>query len=190
MSVLFKDKITGLWKRAATNLIYASFPVGSIVAYGGSSDVDAPAGCMYCHGQVLNANDYPDLYDVIGTKFGTGDGSAGSFSLPDLQGQFLRGAGTNRDSTQGSGGTVGQRQKATEIPYVYYFGDGGNGIINVATLNPNKQTNTAVNPDALKSGYVPYYDSVARDCPSRNDRYAFMPRPTNTSVEYIIKVVK
>lgn len=185
MSVLFKDKITGLWKRAAANLIYASFPVGSIVAYGGSSDVDAPTGCMYCHGQVLNANDYPDLYDVIGTKFGVGDGSTGSFSLPDLQGQFLRGAGTNRDSTQGNGGTVGQRQQATLINKWTY---GYNKI--QMPQNASEYHNSINNPDSItqgETGVTTLFTGTGSGTVRLESRTV---RPTNTSVEWIIKVVK
>ena len=190
MSVLFKDKLTGFWRRAASNLIYASFPVGSIVAYGGSSDADAPAGCMYCHGQVLNASDYPELYDVIGTKFGTGDGSTGSFSLPDLQGQFLRGAGTNRDSTQGNGGTVGTRQKATEADRGAWTTGTYNTDANIYSQGDNSGPD---NYDKSSTAQMVRYDISAvtgRTVLAHSTMYKYSVRPTNTSVEWIIKVVK
>ena len=186
MSVLFKDKITGLWKRAAATLIYASFPVGSIVAYGGSSDVAAPAGCMYCHGQVLNSADYPDLYDVIGTKFGVGDGSAGSFSLPELRGEFLRGAGTNSHSGQGSGGAVGTHQNATFLPFMQGY-DGGTFI----AAGPNGYSSTMSNQDYISR--APGYGTITAPYSADGGSYATNSgtvRPTNTSVNWIIKVVK
>lgn len=183
MSVLFKDKITGLWRRAAANLIYASFPVGSIVAYGGSSDADAPAGCMYCHGQALNSADYPELYDVIGTKFGVGDGSAGSFSLPELRGEFLRGAGTNQHSGQGSGGLVGAHQDATATAYSY---SNGSSYAVAASTHPINH-DSLVNIPSVNGKYLAPQGTYNTHAAYNDFRTV---RPTNTSVEYIIKVVK
>ena len=91
MSVLFKDKLTGLWRRAAAQFIHSPVPVGTVSAYGGDT---APAGYMLCHGQVLNISDYPDLYDVIGTAYGDGDGSGTTFSIPDLQNKTTFGIGS------------------------------------------------------------------------------------------------
>ena len=61
-------------------------PPGSIQPYGGTT---APEGWLLCNGDSVSEDDYPDLFDVIGTSFGT-DGS-GNFNLPDLRGMFLRG---------------------------------------------------------------------------------------------------
>lgn len=56
--------------------------------YGGTS---APAGWMFCNGQLLNVADNPALFAVLGTKFG-GDGVT-TFGLPDMQGRVPVGAG-------------------------------------------------------------------------------------------------
>ncbi len=59
--------------------VYADAPIGAISAYGG--DV-APAGWLLCNGAAISRTTYAELYAVIGTKFGAGDGST-TFNLPD-----------------------------------------------------------------------------------------------------------
>ena len=49
---------------------------------------------LLCNGQAVSRTDYADLFKVIGTKFGTGDGVK-TFNEPDYQGKFLRGMGGN-----------------------------------------------------------------------------------------------
>lgn len=45
-----------------------------------------------CNGQAINRVTYSDLFALIGTKFGAGDG-VNTFNLPDYRGKFLRGLG-------------------------------------------------------------------------------------------------
>jgi microcystin-dependent protein len=45
----------------------------------------APAGWMFCEGQLLPIADYSTLFNLIGTTFG-GDGQT-TFALPDLRGR-------------------------------------------------------------------------------------------------------
>lgn len=59
--------------------IYADAPLGAIVNYGGDT---APTGWLICDGSAVSRTTYADLYDVIGTKYGPGDGST-TFNLPD-----------------------------------------------------------------------------------------------------------
>lgn len=58
--------------------------VGAIVAYGGSS---LPTDYLECNGQAVSRSDYADLFSVIGTTYGVGDGST-TFNLPNLQDKF------------------------------------------------------------------------------------------------------
>lgn len=50
-----------------------------------------PSGWLVCNGAAVSRTDYVDLFNAIGTTFGTGDGAT-TFNLPDLQGRFLLGA--------------------------------------------------------------------------------------------------
>src|SRR5947209_10096674 len=46
----------------------------------------APAGWMFCEGQLLPISEYETLFQLIGTTYG-GDGQS-TFALPDLRGRI------------------------------------------------------------------------------------------------------
>lgn len=73
-------------------------PAGAILAYSGTA---APTGWLLCDGTAVSRSTYADLYAVISTAYGSGDGST-TFNLPDLRWSFLRGRGANLSAT-GSG---------------------------------------------------------------------------------------
>jgi len=60
---------------------------GSVFAWPSS---DVPDGYLECDGSAISRMAYADLYGVIGTTFGEGDGSV-TFNIPDLRGEFVRG---------------------------------------------------------------------------------------------------
>jgi len=62
-------------------------PVGAILPYG--LDVE-PAGWLLCYGQAVSRSTYARLFDVVGTAFGSGDGST-TFNLPDCRGRVFLG---------------------------------------------------------------------------------------------------
>lgn len=51
-----------------------------------------PAGYLLCDGSICNSTQYPALWSAIGSLYGVGDGSAGSFNLPNFNGAFPMGA--------------------------------------------------------------------------------------------------
>jgi len=65
-------------------------PVGSIVSYVMPSP---PRGWLNCDGAEINLNIYRDLYNVIGTTFGTTSTPHLTFKLPDLRGRIPLGNG-------------------------------------------------------------------------------------------------
>ena len=54
----------------------------------------APPGTLACDGSEISRTVYDELFAVLGTKAGAGDGST-TFNLPDLRGMFVRGTGGN-----------------------------------------------------------------------------------------------
>ena len=64
-------------------------PAGVIVPYGGNT---APTGWLLCNGTAVSRTTYATLFDVIGTAYGTGDGST-TFNLPDMREATTKGAG-------------------------------------------------------------------------------------------------
>src|ERR1700704_2486666 len=57
--------------------------VGEIRMFAGNF---APAGWMFCEGQLLPISDFDTLFNLIGTTYG-GDGQT-TFALPDLRGRL------------------------------------------------------------------------------------------------------
>ena len=48
---------------------------------------------LLCNGQTVSRSTYANLFAVIGTNFGSGDGST-TFVIPNYQGLFFRGMGS------------------------------------------------------------------------------------------------
>lgn len=167
----------GTVTRIAGGTLYADAPLGTILAYGGAT---APAGWMLCQGQAISRTTYAKLYEIIGTAFGSGDGST-TFNLPDLRGEFLRGAGNNSHADQGNGGSVGAHQDATQLPSMYVASNAFQfGLLNetgeaVANIDKNVATNK--------------YTQFSKTVNSAAGYGTITTRPTNTSVNYIIKVM-
>ena len=55
----------------------------------------APPGTLACDGSEISREAYSELFAVLGTKAGAGDGST-TFNLPDLRGRWLMGADAER----------------------------------------------------------------------------------------------
>ena len=54
----------------------------------------APSGYLKCNGAAVSRTTYADLFAIIGTTWGEGDGSS-TFNVPDLRGEFVRGWADN-----------------------------------------------------------------------------------------------
>lgn len=63
---------------------------GMILPYGGGS---VPVGYLPCDGSAVSRTTYADLFAVIGTDYGPGDGST-TFNLPDCRGRVIGGEGS------------------------------------------------------------------------------------------------
>lgn len=63
-----------------------------------------PEGWLLCDGREVSRDVFSDLFNMLGTSFGTGDGKT-TFNLPDLRGEFIRGLDMGRgvDSNRGLG---------------------------------------------------------------------------------------
>jgi hypothetical protein len=67
-------------------------PTGSITAFVTTA---APDGWLLCDGAAVSRTTYADLFTIIGTRFGVGNGSS-TFNLPSLNDRFL--VGTTNDA--------------------------------------------------------------------------------------------
>jgi microcystin-dependent protein len=66
-------------------------PTGTIIAY--ASNGALPDGYLECDGSAVSRTTYADLFDAIGTTWGSGNGST-TFNLPSLNGYWLKGSST------------------------------------------------------------------------------------------------
>ena len=95
------------FKDAEGNLYYPNtlsseaLPIGTMIPY--SSEI-IPNGFLPCDGSEVSRTEYKDLFAVIGTSYGAGDGST-TFNLPDKRGRVSVGL----DSSQTEFNTIGKK---------------------------------------------------------------------------------
>jgi len=86
---------------------YGTDLIGVIISYPKDT---LPTGFLACDGSAVSRTTYSGLFAVVGTTYGTGDGSS-TFNVPDLRAAFLRGAGDQTYSSKAySGGTAGTKK--------------------------------------------------------------------------------
>lgn len=112
---ILTDRIANLELYISQTLVPAlnsgQVPTGSIMPWAANGSL--PTGFLLCNGASVSRTTYADLFNVIGTAFGTASGT--TFNLPDFQGRFLRGrdnsAGRDPDAAsrtaQNTGGATG-----------------------------------------------------------------------------------
>jgi microcystin-dependent protein len=146
---------------------------GFIQAYGGTS---APSGWLICDGASYLRSSYSTLFAIIGTAYGSADGT--HFNVPDLRGRFARGvdggAGNDPDAAtriaSATGGNTGDNlgslqedelkshTHVTPIPTMSYQSGGNTNGLRGDGANPYNQTSnpTGGNETRPKNVYVNY----------------------------------
>jgi microcystin-dependent protein len=76
---------------------YYEANIGLITSFGMTG---LPSGFLECNGSAISRTTYANLFNVIGTTFGVGNGST-TFNLPDLRGEFVRGWDNSRGVDSG-----------------------------------------------------------------------------------------
>ena len=161
--------------------------IGEVKQYFGAT---VPDKYLLCNGQEIAVADYPELYAVIGSLPICQSDTDGMFKVPDLRGEFLRGAGVNSHAGQGNGGELGEHQDATRhitmsqwtdpnqaSGNIGFYGYGGtNSVIknrdsNLGLVDKAYKLHTIMSNLSTGESDVPYYTS----------------RPTNTSINFIIR---
>ena len=148
-------------------------PTGTILPFAGRR----PGGWLVCRGAAVSRATYPELFAVIGTTFGPGDGAT-TFNLPDLRGRFLSGA--SLDSAVGNtGGEAEHTLTQDEMPaHGHVLGgvrqQGGTGA------NRNALVGTTGTEDTVPSGSTYGVRSAGGGQPHNN-------MPPYMEVNYIIR---
>ena len=79
--------------QAIDELLPPSIPTGALMFFHATTP---PEGWLLCNGQGVSRTTYANLFAVIGTKYGAGDGST-TFNLPNLHHRFLEGTTTTSE---------------------------------------------------------------------------------------------
>lgn len=126
-----------------------SVPTGMISAFH-----TVPEGWLQCNGAAVSRTTYAALFAVIGTKYGSGDGST-TFNLPNLHHKFIE--GTNTTSEVGQSVSAGLPNITGEFVASSYVPVGTqNGAFRVGPIKdcPNKDNN---------GGHLFYFDASDSD---------------------------
>ncbi len=116
--------------------------VGEIRMFGGNF---APAGWMFCEGQLIPISEYDTLFNLIGTTYG-GDGQE-TFALPDLRGRVPIHMGNGFIQGAASGVETVTLTTAQMPLHTHPF---------LASSNNATTTNAAGNVAATTPSYTPY----------------------------------
>lgn len=79
-----------------------SVPIGGVVDFGGEYP---PGGWLWCDGRAISRTAYSELFSIIGTTYGSGDGST-TFNIPNLQDRVRMGAGSDPNGYTGGQASV------------------------------------------------------------------------------------
>jgi microcystin-dependent protein len=114
-SVAEINKVTDDNMNEIKDTINTNTPVGSISLFAGAT---APNGWLICDCSAVSRTTYANLFSVIGTTYGAGDGST-TFNIPDIQNRVpvgLNFSDTDFDTLGKTGGEKEHRLTINEIP--------------------------------------------------------------------------
>ena len=168
---------------------------GVIIPFGGTS---APSGYLLCDGSNLLRASYAALFAVIGTAFGTEDGT--HFNIPDLRGYFLRGRANGqttdpdratRTALQAGGNTgdnVGSKQiTATKLPTISFTTNTTGNHRHSMSCRHGGANYDYIGDGGDFGGTTKYTNYTGNHSHSVNGGGDNESRPINVYVNYIIK---
>jgi len=124
--------------------------VGEIRMFAGNF---APAGWMFCEGQLLPISEYETLFNLIGTTYG-GDGQS-TFALPDLRGRLPIHMGNGFILAE-TGGVEEVTLTTNQIPiHNHAF------LVSTALVNANTPQNNVLGQNATFQMYIQQPPSVS-----------------------------
>lgn len=154
-------------------------PIGTVISFMGTK---APYGYLVCDGSTYTINQYPALAMFFKDQFGKADyfGSEGegTFKVPDMRNLFLR--GYHGEADEQLSGNIGEKQEATEHPYVY----SGTSIVVNHQVSPINED--YVNKQNMPSTAIYAYTGTTYE----SHPYLYTSRPINMAVLYCIKAYK
>jgi hypothetical protein len=163
---------TGVVRQSANPM-----PAGSIISFAGAA---APAGFLICDGSAVSRTDYADLFAVLATTYGVGNGTT-TFNLPDLRGEFIRGADAGRGVDPGR--VLGSNQVASPV-----VGDDNNVPNDYSMQVAGTSPQFFDNYDASYVGINMFYSAgPSYVTPATKTGFLRGSRPKNVALNYIVR---
>ena len=107
-------------------MFYSQAVIGD---YKFSARTDDYLGWLICDGRTLDRDEYPALFEVVGTSFG--NTTSTNFKLPDLRGRVVGGIGNGVDlTTRELGDAVGTERHTLSVEEMPSHNHGGNTSTN------------------------------------------------------------
>ena len=169
---------TGDPQIVSASSLLSSIPTGAVLPFAYSfTSGNTPSGWLICDGTQYSTSAYPALYALIGTSYGSG---VGTFAVPNLQGLFIRGKGTQTTGgvtyTSAAIGTAQQDQfqghyHAVSSTAIQGAGPGG----------------AVGNPGGNFGGATINVTNPTTDGTDGTPRYGTETRPVNYAMIYCIK---
>jgi microcystin-dependent protein len=143
--------------------------------------VSAPSGYLLCDGTAVSRTTYATLFGVVGTTFGTGDGST-TFNLPNYQDRMPIGKGTIAASIGATGGS----KDAIVVSHTHSISDPGHAHANNVD---NSSTNYGGGPSIFGNSTGAYtqtaYTGISVNTAGASGTNANL--PPYLSINFIIK---
>jgi microcystin-dependent protein len=137
-------KSTG-WAELGGSASGSSGEPGMITAWSGSHD-NVPSGWLLCNGNAVSRTTYADLFAVIGTNYGVGNGTT-TFNLPYYDDYLLIGAPSGLTTAPDHEGLPGTWRVASGVQFYESFSHSTNGAhsSHATSMTPAGYHNHAAN---------------------------------------------
>ena len=161
-------------------ILKMAIPTGVVLPFSGNGTI--PDGFLYCDGSAISRTTYHDLFSVIGTTYGAGNGTT-TFNIPNLHNRMVQGsspAGTylnaglpnitgemHQEASINAGGTlwrehlgaltIGQNTNEYYALPSTYANEQFTLVFNAALSNPIYGASVTVQPPALTMRYIIKY---------------------------------
>lgn len=164
-----------------------TIPIGSVMPF---AEVDNTSALMsdwlLCDGRAVSRTTYSELFNLIGTTYGAGDGNT-TFNLPDVKGRVIVGQDEADDSFKTLGAKIGEKEVTLTIAQMprhnhdlaFYTGSNGGfqsatGVAPTTTVNRttsssgNGQAHNNIQPSLVLKYYIKTFRSASLTADVKN----------------------
>ena len=159
-----------------------TIPIGSVMPF---AEVDSTSALMsdwlLCDGRAVSRTVYSELFSLIGTIYGAGDGST-TFNLPDVKGRVIVGQDETDDNFKTLGAKIGEKEVTLTIAQMpshsghvvggitTFLPQAGSGI--AGTSNPEDigggQAHNNIQPSLVLKYYIKTFRSASLTADVKN----------------------